>query len=141
MTSLIRWDPFEDRFEDLVRSFFRAPVAAVNGNGALSIKMDVSENDKTYLVNAEMPGIKKEDIHVEIDANQVTISAESKREKDVKDGERVLRSERYSGKVYRSFALAQDVDEAGANAKFENGVLQLTLPKKAASKAKLLAVN
>lgn len=84
------------------------------GQQEVQIKVDVSEDDKAYTVHAEIPGVKKEDIHVTIDGNQVFISAEVKNEKETKEGEKVLRSERYYGKVSRAFTLAQDVDEASA---------------------------
>ena len=89
-------------------------------------------------VHAEIPGVKKEDIQISIDGNQVSISAEVKREKEEKQGEKLLRVERYYGKVYRAFSLAQDVDQENAKAKYENGVLELTLPKKAASATRRL---
>ena len=103
--------------------------------------MDVKEQEKAFIVHAEMPGIKKEDIHVNIDGPTVSISAERKQEKEVKEGERVLRTERYFGKVSRSFQLGQDIDDANATAKFTDGVLELTLPKKAATQAKRLAID
>ena len=68
-----------------------------------------------------------------IDGNQVSISAEVKSEKEEKQGEKVLRSERYYGKVYRAFSLAQEVDQENAKAKYENGVLELILPKRASA--------
>jgi len=108
---------------------------------APDIKLDVKEQDKAYVVHAEMPGIKKEDIHVSIDGPVVSISAERKEEKEVKEGERVLRSERYFGKVSRSFNLGQDVDDAAAKAKFADGVLELTLPKKAIAQTKRLLIE
>jgi len=113
----------------------------VPGQAPLQIKMDVSENDKAFTVRAEIPGVKKEDIAVSIDDNQVSISAEVKEEKEQKNGEKLIRKERYYGKVYRSFALDQDVDEGGAKARYENGVLELVLPKKPESKAKQLTIT
>jgi HSP20 family protein len=107
----------------------------------MQIKMDVKEDDKNYNVHAEIPGVKKEDIHVTIEGNQVSISAEIKKEKEEKEGGKVLRSERYYGKVYRSFTLGQDVDDTKATAKYNEGVLNLTLPKKATSSAKKLAIQ
>jgi HSP20 family protein len=107
----------------------------------VKIRIDVKEDDKSYLVHAELPGVKKEDINVSIDGNQVSISAEVKRDREEKQGEKVLRTERYYGKVYRAFALAQDVDQDGANARYENGVLELTLPKKQAAAQRRLAVQ
>ena len=83
----------------------------------------------------------KDDIHVEIDGNRVSITGEVKRESEQKEGERVLRSERYYGSVARSFSLANEIDESKSAAKFENGVLSLTLPKKAASGGRKLAIS
>ena len=85
--------------------------------------------------------MKKQDIKVSIDGNHIPISAEVKKEHEEKDGERVLRSERYYGKFSRSFALSQDVDESTAQAKYSDGVLQLVLPKKAAVSAKKLYIQ
>ncbi|OIP09380.1 MAG: heat-shock protein Hsp20 [Betaproteobacteria bacterium CG2_30_59_46] len=143
MANITRYDPFDvtlEPFDDLFRGFFR-PVRFEGQPQQMQIKMDVKENDKTYNVHAEIPGVKKEDIHVTIEGNQVSISAEVKKEKEEKEGEKVLRSERYYGKVYRSFTLGQDVDEATATAKYNDGVLDLTLPKKATTSAKKLAIQ
>jgi HSP20 family protein len=103
--------------------------------------MDVKEQGDDYLVHAELPGVRKEDIHVIVDGNQVSISAEVKQEKEVKEGERVLRSERYFGKVSRSFQLGQEIDDAKASAKFNEGVLELTLPKRVAGPNKRVAID
>ncbi|HEX8009764.1 MAG TPA: Hsp20/alpha crystallin family protein [Casimicrobiaceae bacterium] len=92
-------------------------------------------------MKADVPGVKKEDIHVAIDGNQLSINAEVKKEKEEKKGETVVRSERYYGKQYRRFTLAHDIDEAKAEAKYRDGVLELTLPKKEASSAKQLTVK
>ncbi len=137
MSNLIRRDPLDDLF----RGFFVRPVEFESQAEAPVVKIDVKEQEKGYLVHAEIPGVKKEDIHVTIEGNQVSISAEVKKEKEEKEGDKVLRSERYYGKVYRSFSLGQDVDEATSVAKYNDGVLDLTLPKKATSSAKKLAVQ
>jgi HSP20 family protein len=136
MANLTRYDPLDDFF----RGFFVRPVEMGNMPEAPTVKVDVKEQDKTFVVHAEMPGIKKEDIHIEIDGPSVSISAERKQEKEVKEGERVLRTERYFGKVSRSFQLGQDIDDTAASARFTDGVLELTLPKKAATQAKRLAI-
>jgi len=140
MNKPTRYDPLDDFF----RGFFVRPVemgASGNAHEAPSIKIDVKEQDKAYVVHAEMPGIRKEDIHVTIDGPIVSISAERKEEKEVKEGERMLRSERYFGKVSRSFQLGQDADDAAASAKFTDGVLELTLPKKATAQTKRLKID
>ena len=139
MNHLTTYDPFaESGIDDLFRGFFR-PVRVEKTPA--SIKMDVTEQNGAYLVKAEIPGVGKEDIQVSIEGNQVTIGAEVKREKDVKDGERVLRSERYFGSVYRGFTLPVEVDEAASEAKYENGVLQLKLAKKPANTGRKITVQ
>lgn len=141
MANLRIYDPFTtDPFENVFRGILQ-PMRFDMPNNEPQIKIDVEENDNSYKVKAEIPGVKKEDINIEVDGGVVSISAEVKNERDVKDNGKVLRSERYYGKALRQFSLAQDVDEAKADAKYENGVLHLTLPKKAGGKAKRLAVN
>jgi HSP20 family protein len=133
------FDPFEDPFEDLFRGFFLRPMSLEpRGLGQQAqFKMDVTENDKEYRILADLPGVRKEDINVTVDGNEVAISAEVKNEKDVKDNEgTVLRSERHYGKIYRAFTLGQEVDQSGAHAKYNDGVLELTLPKSARESAK-----
>lgn len=145
MANLIRREalPLDDVFDDLFRGFFVRPMRLSDEPAPMRVqaKMDITENDKAYVVHAEMPGVKKEDIHVSIDGNQVSIAAEVKREKEAKEGEKVLRSERYYGKVYRSFTVGQDIDDAAAQAKYADGVLELTLPKKETAKAKRLEIH
>jgi HSP20 family protein len=140
MNKLITYDPFADAgFDDLFRGFFK-PVRLASPS-PVSVKMDVTENDKGYVVHAEIPGAKKEDIQVTIEGNQVTIGAEVKREVEAKDGEQLLRAERYYGSVYRSFTLPVELDEATSAAKFENGVLELTLSKKAEVAGRKLTIQ
>ncbi|HEY5634566.1 MAG TPA: Hsp20 family protein [Burkholderiaceae bacterium] len=128
MTRLSLYDPFAEVFPELFRGTFAVP--RVPNGEALEIKVDVSETPGEFMVHAELPGVSKDDIHVEIDGNRVSITGEVKKETEKKDGERLLRSERYYGSVARSFALATEIDEAKSIAKFENGVLNLTLKKK-----------
>jgi HSP20 family protein len=141
MANLTRYDPFEtglEPFDDLFRGFFR-PVRM--DRELPQFKMDVKENDKTYTVHADLPGVKKEDIHVSIEGNTVAISAETRSETEQKEGEKVLKRERSYGKVYRSFSLGSDIDEAAASAKYNDGVLELVLPKKVAVASKRLTVE
>lgn len=129
MNSLQVYGPFADAgFDDLFRGFFK-PVRE-DRDTAAAIKVDVTEKPDAFVVNAEIPGVKKDDIHVTIEGNQVTISAEVKRENEQKDGERLLRKERYYGAVYRSFVLPVELDETTSKARYEGGVLELTLAKK-----------
>ncbi len=139
MTSLTRYDPFvEAGFDDLFRGFFK-PVRAERA--PVSIKLEVAEKNGAYVVHAEIPGVSKDDIQVSIEGNQVTIAADVKRESDIKDGDRVLHSERYYGSAYRSFTLPVELDEATSAAKYENGVLELTLSKKPALVGRKLTIQ
>jgi HSP20 family protein len=138
MANITRIDPFDDLFH----GFFVRPVDFSNSPAQPpAIKMDVKEDGDHYLIHAELPGVRKEDIHVVVEGNHVSITAEVKQEKEVREGERVLRSERYFGKVSRSFQLEQDIDDAKAAAKFNDGVLELTLPKRTSSPSKRLAID
>ena len=141
MASITRYSPFDEAFDDLFRGFLVLPVSYEHPAGVAQFRVDVSENEKAYTLRAELPGVKKEDINVTIDGDTVAISAEVKSEKDVKNGDRVLRAERYYGKVYRAFTLGQAVEEAGTHAKYADGVLELTLPKKAAVQAKRVSIQ
>jgi HSP20 family protein len=143
MANVTRFDPFNDIVDDLLKGFFVRPMA-YEGRSALDaprLKLDVTEKNGAYLVSADLPGVRKEDIQVAIDGAQVTLSAEIRREKEVAEGERVLHTERTFGKVSRSFALPQELDEAKAEAKFRDGVLELTLPKKATAPRKAITIQ
>jgi len=141
MANITRFDPFND-LDDMFKGLFVRPMRLERDLPAqIQVKMDVSRTDDAYAVNAEMPGVKKDDIHVSIDGNQVTISGETKKESEEKKGEEVIRSERYYGKVSRSFTLAQDVDESKVVAKYADGVLKLTLPMKSKAATRKITVN
>lgn len=144
MTNIVRRDPYaiDNMLDDLFKGFFVRPMRYSGEMPEMSmVKMDIKEGDRDYTVHAELPGVNKEDIHVTIDGNTVSINAEVKKTSEEKEGDKVLRSERYYGKVSRSFSLAQDVDEAGAKAKFDKGVLELVLPKKAMAATKKLSIE
>lgn len=141
MANITRFSPIEDAFDELFRGFFVRPVNFEHASVPGQFRVDVTEKDNAYTLRAELPGVKKDDINITIDGDEVAISAEVKQEKAVKDGERMLRSERYFGKIYRAFTLGQAVDEASANAKYVDGVLELTLPKKAAASAKRITIQ
>lgn len=139
MNSLIaRTGLFDDFFKDVAPGFYVKPL---HGDPLpAQIKVDVKETPEAYTVQAEVPGVSKEDIHVTIEGNVVTLRAEVKQQDQTQD-EKLLRSERYYGAVSRSFQLPQDIDNAAAKAKYENGVLLLTLPKKAASSGQRLTIE
>jgi len=142
MANISRFDPFNELVDDLFKGFLVRPVAYEGRDAVLSrMKVDVAEKNGAYTVTAELPGVKKEDIQVSIDGAEVTLAAEVKREKEVSQDERVLHTERTFGKVTRSFSLPQEVDEAKAEAKFRDGVLELRLPKKAAAARKQVTIQ
>ena len=141
VTSLdpFRFDPFRN-VEQVMRDFSLIP--SLRGNdGEPTIRMDVEETDKAYLVKADMPGMKKEDIQVAIEGNQITIQSESAAEKEEKREGKVVRRERYWGHQYRCFSLPQEVNDQTAQAQYENGVLMLNLPKKTGGVSKTLAIK
>jgi len=142
MSNITRFDPFNDLVDDLIKGFLVRPMgyerrAAV----APRMKVAVAEKNGAYLVTAEIPGVKKEDIQVSIDGAQVTLSAEVKREREATQDERVLHVERAYGKATRSFTLPQELDEGKVEAKYRDGVLELTLPKKAAAARKQITIQ
>ena len=140
MANIARFNVLDNALDDLMRGFFVRPLN-LERNAAVQLRVDVTEDEKGYNVRAEIPGVRKEDINVAVDGNEVEISAEVKNEKEVKEGERVLRAERYFGKVYRAFSLEQDVDETATQAKYADGVLELRLPKKAPASVKRISIQ
>ena len=142
MVNITRFNPLEDAFENLLRGVpVWLPNPETRAPAPTQFRMDVTENDKEYQVLAELPGVKKEEISITINGNEVALSAEVKYEKNVNNGETVLRAERYYGKIQRAFTLGEEIDEASAQAKYNDGVLELTLPKKTLAAAKRLAVH
>ncbi len=142
MANLTLFDPTAN---DLMDPFFRrffSPRELTMPFDNQAIRVDVSETPESYTVHADIPGVKKQDIHVRVDRNSVQIDAPMNSEKEKKDKSgRVIRSERYSGAVSRAFTLAQDVDDTKAIAKYDGGVLTLELPKKVTSGVKQLSVQ
>jgi HSP20 family protein len=144
-----RLDPsaaiFPHRLDDLFAGFLR-PLPGETRNTVAPIKIEVTEDATAYRVSAVLPGVKKEDIHIEVDQKDVSIVAEIKRETvapadTTREGARVLHSERFYGKTSRLFSVAQDIDEAAVQARYADGVLNLTLPKKAPVTAKRVTVE
>ncbi|HRO52487.1 MAG TPA: Hsp20/alpha crystallin family protein [Alicycliphilus sp.] len=132
---------FDDFFKDFAPAFYVRPLHGDALPEPSQIKIDVKEDDSAYTVHAEVPGVPKEDINVSIDGNVVSLRAEVRQHDQKKDGEKLLRSERYYGAVARSFQLPVEVDAAQARARYDNGVLVLTLPKKQGNKTQRLAIE
>lgn len=141
MLNIIRRDAFGDVFDDVFKGFFVRPLAPEAGEPVRRMTIDVTENEGAYKVTAELPGVRKDDIRVTIEGDQVSVSAESRAERETKDGDRVVHSERYVGKIARTFRLGQEIDEATASAKYADGVLELVLPKKAVAGTRQLTIQ
>lgn len=129
---------FDDFFSDVAPGFFLKPL---HGDPLPSqIKIDLKESPEAYTILAEIPGVSKEDIHVNINGNSVTFKAEV-RQQDCRKDENMLRNERYFGAVSRSVSLPVDIDNGLSKAKYENGVLTLTLPKRTSTPNNRLTVE
>ena len=140
MNNLIaRRSLFDDFFKDMSPAFY---VRTLHGEGLpAQIRVDVKETPSAYTLEAEIPGVSKEDIQVNVEGNVVSLRAEIKQFDRQTDGEKLLRSERYFGSVSRSFQMPADIDNSGARARYENGVLQLVLPKRSASVGQRLTIE
>jgi len=144
MANVTRYSPLEELFSDFGKGFWVKPLAFPEQT-EVKMKIDVKEDDKTFTVKAEIPGVKKEDIQIDIDDDQISLRAEVRREneseKDSKKGEKVVYSERSYGMTSRSFTLPAAVDAKTAKAEYKDGVLNLTLPKKANGSGSRIAVT
>lgn len=139
LREMTRFDPFRT-IDDFFKEFSMMPT--LRGLEAEPrIRIDVSETDQSYQIKADIPGVKKEDVKVSIDGNVVSIKAEMKEEKEEQMAGNMVRNERHYGELYRSFTLPQDVDEEKAEAKYQDGVLSLTLPKKAGTASKQITIQ
>jgi HSP20 family protein len=136
---ITRFDPLYN-IDDWFKGFGMRPFS-MDMETPPQIKIDVTENDSAYTVRAEIPGVKKEDVKVQVEGNRVSISCETKQEKEQKEGERVIYRECNQGSSYRTFTLGSEVDDTKAEAKYENGTLELTLPKKEGKTAKRIEVK
>jgi HSP20 family protein len=141
MVNIMRHDPFGELVDDLFKGYFVRPAGYEIDEPVRRMKIDVTEQNGDYKVLAELPGVKKDDIRVSIDGDQVSITTEARAERDAKDGERVLHSERYLGKISRAFRLGSEIDESKASGRYTEGVLELTLPKKATAAARQLTIQ
>ena len=147
MANIARYDPF-DLFEGVMKSVLRPGFEAAmtrqrNGwEGAIPI--DVLENDTGYLLWADLPGVRKEDVSVAITGNQVSLTAELKREMAVDQGQGAgtfLLNERVMGTLSRQLQFGAEIDDAKAQAEYRDGVLRLTLPKKESAQVKRLSIH
>lgn len=146
--NLIKWDPFRD-LEDvstrLNRIFGRSLARSESSNEMLTVadwapSVDISETDAEYLIKGEIPGVKKGDVEITIQDGMLTIKGERKQEKEEKS-KKFHRIECSYGSFMRSFRMPDDADESKVRAKFEDGVINVTLPKSAKANDKAKAVN
>ena len=132
---------FEDVLKEINPGFYVRPLHGDPLPTPGQMKVDVKESENAYTVCAEVPGVPKDDIHVSVDGNVVSLRAEVRQQDQQTEGEKVLRSERYYGAVARSFQLPSDIDAGQCKARYDNGVLTLTLPKKQGGNAQRLAIE
>ncbi len=137
------WGIFNDNLDNVFEGFFRPfhGQSREGNNGSLVPAIDLHENDNSYTVKAEIPGVKKEDIDVTVQDGVLTINAESRYEHEDKQDGRVIRQERRFGKYVRSIRLGKDIDEEKVKANYKDGVLELELPKVEEVKPKKISVN
>ena len=138
MARLSVYDPFAEVFPEIFRGLMQPARAH---SDVAEIRVEVVETAQHYQVQAELAGVKKDDIQVQVDGNRVSISAEVRRAAEPRDGERLLRSERFYGSMARSFTLCSELDEQAVQARFDNGVLTLTLPKKQPPAARRITIQ
>lgn len=141
--ALVRWSPWRE-LEDMQRSLSRllgdTGVAAPTEEGVWMPAVDIRETDDAIVVHAELPGIKKEDISVDVRDGILSISGERKYEKETNE-ENVHRIERSYGRFFRSFSLPQTVDVNRVDARMKDGVLEIRLPKTEHAKPKAIEIK
>lgn len=140
MSNITRYNPFDDLLADFGKGFFMKPLA-FPAETEVKLKIDVKEDDKSYTVKAEVPGVKKEDIQVDVEGPRVSIRAEVKQEKEEKKGEKTVYSERSYGMASRSFQLPVEIDAQNVKAEYKDGMLNLVLPKKGNGSGKRIAIG
>lgn len=134
-----RSNPFGELLNELSDGFFVRPFARAAGVEP-GIRLDIREDENAYTVLADIPGARKEDIHIDVDGGNVTLRAELRQEKVEKQNEKVIYSERSHGMLSRSFSLPGEVDEQRAKAEYRDGVLRLTLPKKLGGQGRRISI-
>ncbi len=146
MSLMMRREPAGSLLDEFFSDFFNRagwPAAARTPELAASVRarMDVVDKGDRYAVAIDLPGVRKEDIQVSIEGPRVAIKAEARNEREVKNGEKLRHAERFAASYARSFELPEEVTEEGADASFQDGVLRLTLPKRAQVVSKRLTIR
>jgi HSP20 family protein len=141
MANITRYNPLEDVFNDLTRGFFVRPLSRLaESTAGLGIKVDVDEDENSFTVRAEIPGVKKEDIHVDVEGSHISLRAEVKKEREETEGKQVIYSERSYGMVSRDFDLPKEVDAGSTKAEYRDGLLKIRLPKKAGTATRRISI-
>ena len=133
--------PFNDLLGNMLEEFLAPQNSIARAEGNFSPRIEVRENDQSYLVEADLPGVTKDNLKVSVEGQRIMIEAEVRRETQSNDNENLIHSERVVRKYTRSFEVAHDIDDTLAIAKLENGVLTLNLPKKQASQSRLITIQ
>jgi len=140
LNTLTRYEPLTGRLDRVLDELFRPALWQAPASSLAPIRVDVRENPTTYTIFAELPGLTRDGINVQVEGDEVVISAETRRD-EAKEGESWIYAERRVGKVQRSIVLPQEIDRDNAAARFADGVLELTLPKKAPAAVKRIEVR
>ena len=137
------WGFASDNLDNIFEDFFRPLNAQSKGpnDSSLVPAIDLHENEDSYSVKAELPGVKKEDIDISVHDGLLTINAESHHQHEDKEGRRVIHQERRSGKYVRAIRLGKDVDDSNVKAKYSDGILELELPKLEEVKPKKIEIS
>ena len=132
---------FDRLFDDTFGGLLGTPAAGKGEVAARSPALDVAESDRAYTVKLDLPGVAKEDVKVSIDGRRISVEAQTRKDEEKKEGDRVVYRERSVSSYARSFTVAVDIDQGESGAKLENGVLTLTLAKRGAPASAQLSVD
>ena len=133
--------PFNSLLDNILEEFLTPQKSSAREEGNYSPRIEVKENDQGYVVEADLPGVTKDNLKVSVEGQRITIEAQVRRASESKEGENIIHSERVARKYTRSFEVAHDVDDSLTVAKLEHGVLTLNLPKKQASQSRLITIQ
>ena len=136
------WGRNPNGFESMLDSLFQ-PLGVLDETvqDSLQPAVDISETENEYMVRAELPGIKKEDVHVTLENGILTLTAETSNESEAREGERVIRQERSYGKYVRSLRLGKGINDKAVKASYKDGILEIVVPKAEEVKPKVIDVD
>lgn len=132
---------FGGLLDTMLKELLTAPGNTVRDEGNYSPHIEVRENDQSYFIEADLPGVTKDNLKVSVEGQRITIEADVHRESLSKEGESIIHTERVASKYTRSIEVTNDIDDSLTVARLENGVLILNLPKKQASQSRLITIQ